>query len=211
MNKPNKVIKGYLSRPMKGFTLIEVLVSVVVFSIGLIGLASLQTISLKHNNDSYMRSQAILLAQDIADRMRANSLGVANGDYNMGNDLMLNTDPGFDCTINTSFPSGTDCDFQNIAQADLYYWAKGNDQDNDDDTESRSVQETLPNGQGIVCIDNTDDGATKPTPKNRLCDGAGGPGSGAVNDVYAIKIWWDENHDGAIDSEDPVFITSFRP
>lgn len=194
----------------KGFTLIEVLVSVVVFSIGLIGLASLQTLSLKHNNTSYLRSQAILLAQDMADRMRANSLAVANGDYNLGNDVKLTTDPGFDCTEG-SYPSGTTCDFQAIAQADLYYWAKGSASDDDQDTQSRSVAETLPQGEGIVCIDNTDDGTTKPTPDNRLCDGAGGPGTGGGNDIYAIKIWWDEDRDGAIDSEDPVFITSFRP
>lgn len=210
MNKKYKRVKSRLNRSMNGFTLIEVLVSVVVFSIGLIGLASLQTISLKHNNDSYMRSQAILLAQDIADRMRANGLAVANGDYNMGEDLEVGVDPGFDCTNATSFPSATGCNFQQIAQADLYYWAKGNNKDDDVDTQSRSVEETLPNGQGIVCIDTTED-TTKATPDNRLCDGAGGPGSAGVNDVYAIKIWWDEDHDGAIDSDDPVFITSFRP
>jgi type IV pilus assembly protein PilV len=205
MNKKHKGVKDHLNHPMKGFTLIEVLVSVVVFSIGLIGLASLQTISLKHNNTSYMRSQAILLAQDIADRMRANSLAVTAGNYNMGNDLKLTNDPGFKCTIG-SFPGGkTDCDFQDLAQADLYYWAKGNDAD----TENRSVEKTLPGGQGIVCIDNMDDGATKATPNVRQCDGASGVGG--ANNVYAIKIWWDEDRNGAIDSDDPVFITSFRP
>lgn len=55
-----------------GFGLIEVLVSVLILAIGLLGLAGLQTQSLKFNNDAFFRSQATLLAMDLADRMRAN-------------------------------------------------------------------------------------------------------------------------------------------
>jgi type IV pilus assembly protein PilV len=193
MNKSYQILRGRLNRPIKGFALIEVLVSVVVFSIGLIGLASLQTISLKHNNTSYMRSQAILLAQDIADRMRANMAAVNAGDYNMNSvtpDVV-----SFTCTDATS------CDSQEIAQMDLYLWETGNQ----DDDKRSSVAEVLPGGQGIVCIDTQQD-TTRSVPSSTQCDAAGSGGN-----VYAIKIWWDENHDGAVDSKDPVFITSFRP
>lgn len=55
-----------------GATLIEVLIAVVVLSIGLLGLAGLQATSVKSNHSAYQRSQATLLAYDLADRMRAN-------------------------------------------------------------------------------------------------------------------------------------------
>ena len=66
------------SNRSKGFTLVEVLVSVVIFSIGLLGLAGLQATGIKLNHSSLLRSQATLLAYDIADRMRANRGNMAN-------------------------------------------------------------------------------------------------------------------------------------
>jgi len=56
----------------KGFTLIEVLVSMIVLAIGLLGLAGLQMSSLRNNLSAYHRSQATQLAYDMADRMRTN-------------------------------------------------------------------------------------------------------------------------------------------
>jgi type IV pilus assembly protein PilV len=64
-----------------GFTLIEVLVTVVVVSIGLLGLAGLQINGLRANVSSEARSKATLLASDIIERMRANPLGVVNNNY----------------------------------------------------------------------------------------------------------------------------------
>lgn len=66
-----------------GFTLIEVLVAVLVLSIGLLGLAGLQTTSLRNNNSAYMRSQAAILAYDMSDRMRANRDAAAAGAYDL--------------------------------------------------------------------------------------------------------------------------------
>ena len=60
------------ARRRGGFTLLEVLIAVLVLSIGLLGLAGLQTHSLKNNNGALMRSQAIVLAYDALDMMRAN-------------------------------------------------------------------------------------------------------------------------------------------
>ena len=54
-----------------GSSLLEVLVAVVVLSIGLLGLAGLQMTSIKSSHSAYMRSQATLLAYDLADRARA--------------------------------------------------------------------------------------------------------------------------------------------
>ena len=67
--------------PQRGFSLLEVLVSLAILSVGLLGLAALQTVGLRINHDSYQRTQATMLAYDIADRMRANSVGLAAGQY----------------------------------------------------------------------------------------------------------------------------------
>ena len=66
-----------------GFTLIEVLVAVLVLSIGLLGLAALQTESLRTNHSAHYRSQATFLTYDIIDRMRANRAAALAGNYNL--------------------------------------------------------------------------------------------------------------------------------
>jgi type IV pilus assembly protein PilV len=66
------VLKISLAHRSRGFTMIEVLVALVVLSIGLLGVAALQLTSLRSNHSSAMRSQATFLAYDIIDRMRAN-------------------------------------------------------------------------------------------------------------------------------------------
>lgn len=55
-----------------GFTLIEVLVALVVLSIGLLGVAGMQLVGLRGNLSAASRTQASYLADDILDRMRAN-------------------------------------------------------------------------------------------------------------------------------------------
>jgi type IV pilus assembly protein PilV len=64
-----------------GFTLIEVLVSLVVLMVGLLGLAGLQLYNLKANHSAYMRTQASIAAYDMLDRMRANMEQALDGDY----------------------------------------------------------------------------------------------------------------------------------
>lgn len=71
---------GSLARA-RGFTLVEVLVSLVILSIGLLGIASLQLSSLRWNQGASARSQATLLAYDIVDRMRANQRAANIGEY----------------------------------------------------------------------------------------------------------------------------------
>jgi len=65
----------------RGFTLIEILVTVIVLSIGLLGLAGLQATALKFNSTAYQRSQATILAYGIAEQMRANATAARNGAY----------------------------------------------------------------------------------------------------------------------------------
>ena len=60
------------ARGERGFTLVEALVALVVLSIGLLGIAALYVETLRAGRTSLFRTQAVTLASDIADRMRAN-------------------------------------------------------------------------------------------------------------------------------------------
>lgn len=66
-----------------GFTLLEVLVTMVVMALGLLGYAGLQMASLKNSASAYQRSQATILAYDMIDRMRANRIQAVGGIYNI--------------------------------------------------------------------------------------------------------------------------------
>lgn len=60
-----------------GFGLIEILVALLVLAIGLLGLASLQTTALTQSSETRSRSQAILLADDMIERIRSNRDAIA--------------------------------------------------------------------------------------------------------------------------------------
>lgn len=66
---------------MRGATLIEVLVALLVLSIGLLGVAALLSTGMRNNYDAHLRSQATVLAHDIVDRMRANRTAALGGNY----------------------------------------------------------------------------------------------------------------------------------
>lgn len=65
----------------RGFSLLEILVAIIVLSIGLLGLAGLQVSGMKANQGAYLRTQANALAYDIIERMRANATPAINGAY----------------------------------------------------------------------------------------------------------------------------------
>lgn len=81
MKDSRKDVYVPLTQRQRGFSLLEVLVALLVLSIGLLGLAALQTMGLKFNTQSYQRTQAVLNAYDIIDRIRANPAGMATGGY----------------------------------------------------------------------------------------------------------------------------------
>ena len=83
--EPERQFWGRLGQ-RQGFSLVEVLVSLVVLSIGLLGLAALQTRSLASTHNAALGSQATLLAGDISDRMRANREQALAGKYDLGLD-----------------------------------------------------------------------------------------------------------------------------
>jgi type IV pilus assembly protein PilV len=66
-----------------GATLLEVLIAVVVFSLGLLGLLSAAALSIRTNQDAYTGTQAVFVADYLTGAMRRNILGVVSGSYNV--------------------------------------------------------------------------------------------------------------------------------
>jgi type IV pilus assembly protein PilV len=98
-----------------GFTLIEVLVSVLVISIGLLGVARLVLAAVKANDSAYFRGQAAALAYSILDDMRANrAYALTSPGYTVAYGTYAN--PGVTCN------GGTACTPAQIAEYDLYMW-----------------------------------------------------------------------------------------
>lgn len=56
-----------------GLTLIEVLVALLIFGVGILGAAAVQLKALKYTDSALMSTQASFIAYDMLDRMRANS------------------------------------------------------------------------------------------------------------------------------------------
>jgi len=161
-------------RRQRGITLIEVLVTLVVFSVGALGLAGLQATGLRNNRDAYVRTQVTVLANDIADRLRANVTGIQNGNYN-------NQSGSATSSCNTA--SG--CTSSQMAANDLAEW-------------NALAAALLPSGAGVVCLDSTPDDGTS---GSAACDNSGA--------AYAIKIWWDDDHDSTTAAR--RFVTAFKP
>jgi type IV pilus assembly protein PilV len=66
----------------QGFSMLEVLIAVLVFSLGIIGLAGLLIFAIQSNHVAYLRTQATFLAHNMADRMAANPAGLWANAYN---------------------------------------------------------------------------------------------------------------------------------
>ena len=97
----------------KGISLVEILVSIVVTGVGLLGVAAIQSISIKMSYDSYLRSQATLLSYDLTDRIRANP----NADYTLQASTSYSTAPSPNCGLSTS-----NCGPDQMKDHDRYQW-----------------------------------------------------------------------------------------
>lgn len=102
------------TRGSKGFTLVEVLVTLLVLSIGLLGIAKLLLVTSRANDSAYLRTQATALAYSILDSMRANRDTAASGGYNGTSGAITN--PGVACGATSP------CSSASIAQYDLWQW-----------------------------------------------------------------------------------------
>lgn len=74
------------AKTSQGFSLVEVLVALLLLSVGLLGLAGLQARGLKDNQMSLQHSQAVLYATDMIDEMRVHRAKALAGEYNIGLD-----------------------------------------------------------------------------------------------------------------------------
>jgi type IV pilus assembly protein PilV len=156
-----------------GFTLIEVLVTVVVLAVGLLGLAGLQTASLGNNQNAYYRSQATQLAYDMADRMRANR---ANARLFAGSAYIATVPPApAQVAACGGAPGGAavGCTPAEIAQNDLFEW-------------SLDISNALPNSATAAGVALPATGAIIAVPA-------------AAPTGFIITLSWDDNRDGAID------------
>jgi len=146
-----------------GFSLIEVLVALLVLSIGLLGLAALQTTGLAFNHQSYERTQAVLQGYDIIDRMRANKSetgGIINATYDS---VALGNLP----TVSVDCASAS-CTGTQLAAYDIYQWNAAN-------------ASILAEGKGAIC---------KGAFTN---DANGYPASCDVDgSIYRIAVTWKE-------------------
>lgn len=182
-------------RPMspreRGFSLLEVMIAVLIVSVGLLGLAGLQALALKNNTSASQRTIATQLAYDMTDRMRANFAAVLSGDYVYA--IYSATNVAGQTTASCLTTAG--CTSTQMAQEDIYEWNQ--------QVCLQLPQSTACTAAGpwaVVCIDSTPvDG----TPGAPACDGvAGAP--------YVVKIWWveDRNVAGAPLKQ---WVTSFQP
>ncbi len=180
LNRSNNVLHR---RTASGFTLIEVLVTIVVVSIGLLGLAGLQISGLRANVSSEARSKATLLANNIIERMRANPLGIQNpvaaADNQYANITTAaqncNTPPNPFCSNSSLGPAATCTTPAQMAAFDTWVWACGLPPAGG--AVRGGVKNSLNSGTGsVTCNDN-----------NALDGDACSPGS-----TYNVTVRWSE-------------------
>jgi type IV pilus assembly protein PilV len=116
-----------------GFTLIEVLVALVIMSVGMLGIAGLYVHSMQAGRTSILHHHAVTLAGDVADRIRANPRAAAG--YTVA---------GAD---NNCVLGGIDCTAAEMAANDIFIW-------------DQQAVDTLPTGTVTIVFDNT---VTPPT------------------------------------------------
>lgn len=111
---------------LRGFSLLEVLITVLVLSVGLLGLAALQIAGMRDMQGAYLKTQAVNRSHQIVDLMRANRDAVRAGAY----DDAFGQDAGGYC--------GGDA--PGTARGDLCAW-------------KRALSATLPAGTGSIAFD----------------------------------------------------------
>lgn len=105
------------ARSHRGFSLVEALVALLVLSIGLLGIAGLFVESVRNSRTALLRTQAITLVGDMADRIRANA--------SAGEAYDLDTYGGAPAErgcVPTLEASGDNCSSEALAEDDLARW-----------------------------------------------------------------------------------------
>jgi len=123
----------------EGFTLLEALVTIVIVSIGLLGILGLQTVSIANTQSSAARSQATIAADNIADRMRANFTGARASAYDAVGHPAAGAEPKT-CTVAAA------CTPLEMAARDAWEW------------DNTLGPPHLPAGEGHIDCNGTRDG-----------------------------------------------------
>jgi type IV pilus assembly protein PilV len=135
---------GYRHRHNRGVSFVELLVALVVMSIGVLGVASLQAISLQQNRSALFRAEATQLANDMLDRIRSNPFGSYAADID-------------DEPESTSNCYQVNCNADQMAAFDISSWKCQIDStDADDDTydmcTTLGISSSLPDASGGVTV-----------------------------------------------------------
>ena len=157
-------IQSHKQQFQKGFTLLEAMVAMVVFSVGLLGLGALQMAGMGNTQSALYQSVAAHLAYDMADRIRASSVGRQANQY----DALTNI-PSNPTLCNSN------CTAAQVATRDHYEW--GTD-----------IKTLLPSGLGTVLGDGTEFTITVMWDASR--NGATGTGCNpaTVTDLKCLRI-----------------------
>jgi type IV pilus assembly protein PilV len=134
--------------PVCGFTLLEVLITIIILAFGLLGLAGMQSNASIAERESYQRTQALILLQDMVDRINLNSTAIRAGVAAATVDTSTSTNyltGGTDAGTAGTVP---DCTALSGAALDLCEW----DHELRGMTESRAGSNvgTLASGRGCI-------------------------------------------------------------
>lgn len=152
----------------KGFSLIEVMVTIVIVAFGLLGLASLVLRGLQAGMDSQNRTMAVKQTYDMADRMRSNPSAVKDRHY----DNRLPAGSSSTCTQLLSAVRTGGSGTPIVAKGDGTDACSGSGAEYDANCWHLTNSQQLPNGAGAVCKENSEN-------------------------WYAIFVSWDESRTGS--------------
>jgi type IV pilus assembly protein PilV len=136
-----------MRREQAGLTLIESLVTIVIISIGMLGIAALYVESIQVGYTAVTRTRAVALAADMADRIRSNPAGEATYAVDTA---QAGSTPPFNCA-DTPVSAAENCTPDELAAFDIWQWKTliGNSPEED------AQQLGLPNGTGTITRDDT--------------------------------------------------------
>ena len=165
------------SKTQAGFALLEVLIAILVLTVGLIGAAMMQLHAARTTEQSNLHDTALALAMQIADELRANDTEARKP----GTAGSINPFLPFDWSVGSSIISGVDCYASLCSTAELAVQSKK-------DWESRA-QLSLPGGHIEICRDAT---VTPPSTASLTWCGSGSASAAAIDIPIVIKIGWNE-------------------
>lgn len=106
-----------------GFTLLEVMIAMVIFSIGLLGLAGIQATAIQNNNSAYTRTVAMQLAYNMADVLRAST--TSTGEIIDAFDSISTTIPASPTScVQKNGAGAPSCTETELANFEVFHWKK---------------------------------------------------------------------------------------